>query len=63
MHIFSRFEWWLKTIITVDIMFLVVIGVLILVSLVETKRNTDIVVDILTRNRSTTSFGFIPINE
>ena len=44
-------------------MFLVIIGVLVLISVVKTEKNTDIVVQILSKQYVSSTVGFIPFNE
>lgn len=44
-------------------MFLVIIGVLILISIIKTEKNTDIVVQILSKQYASSTISFIPFNE
>jgi len=63
MNILNRLEWWLKMAMIFDLMFLVIIGVLVLMSVVRTEKNTDIVVQILSKQYASSTISFIPFNE
>ena len=65
MSILAKIEWWWKAMLMIDLMFLVILLILILAATTKSSHNTDVIVNLLSKQRNTTNstMGFIPFNE